>query len=141
MLYQRPLAYLLDLEGVALLRAFAGDHDRDLVEARLAEAHQLLNVAELRDDGVDIRLISTIEGLSRLDRYLRSTRECATRDRTGCQLWTLRICGTLRRACAGDRRELVDYQASPIGPAGEIRTGISWSVPHTTRRSHAQVSG
>jgi hypothetical protein len=27
-IYQHPLAYLLGLEGIALLRAFAGEYDR-----------------------------------------------------------------------------------------------------------------
>jgi len=62
MLYQRPLAYLLGLEGVALLRAFVGEHDRDFVEARLTEVRRLLDKAELHDDGVEIPPLSTIEG-------------------------------------------------------------------------------
>ncbi|MBA3310028.1 MAG: SAM-dependent methyltransferase, partial [Nocardioidaceae bacterium] len=37
MIFQHPLAYLLGLEGIALLRAFAGDYDRDFTESRLAE--------------------------------------------------------------------------------------------------------
>lgn len=36
-IYQHPLAYLLGLEGVALLRTFAGDFDREFGEARIAE--------------------------------------------------------------------------------------------------------
>jgi SAM-dependent methyltransferase len=64
MLYQRPLAYLLGLEGVALLRAFVGEHDRDFVEARLAEVRQLLNEAELHDDGVEMPPVSTSKGYS-----------------------------------------------------------------------------
>ena len=35
MINQHPLAYLLGLEGVALLRAFAGGYDRDFTHARL----------------------------------------------------------------------------------------------------------
>ena len=41
-MYQHPLAYLLGLEGIALLRAWAGDHDREFTEARLAEMRRLL---------------------------------------------------------------------------------------------------
>jgi ubiquinone/menaquinone biosynthesis C-methylase UbiE len=40
-IYQHPLAYLLGLEGIALLRAWAGDFDKDFVEARLAEVRAL----------------------------------------------------------------------------------------------------
>lgn len=42
MIYQHPLAYLLGLEGIALLRAWAGDFDEDFVAARLAEVRALL---------------------------------------------------------------------------------------------------
>jgi SAM-dependent methyltransferase len=50
-IYQHPLAYLLGLEGVALLRAWAGDFDRDFVEARLAEVRQLLETEALANHG------------------------------------------------------------------------------------------
>jgi hypothetical protein len=35
--YQDSLACLLGLEGIALLNAWAGDHERDFTDARLAE--------------------------------------------------------------------------------------------------------
>ena len=41
MIYQDPLAYLLGLEGIALLDAWAGDHDREFVGTRLAEVRRL----------------------------------------------------------------------------------------------------
>jgi len=41
--YQHPLAYLLGLEGMALLRAFAGEHDREFVVRRFAEIRRLLD--------------------------------------------------------------------------------------------------
>jgi SAM-dependent methyltransferase len=41
-IYQHPLAYLLGLEGIALLRAWAGDFDESFVEARLAEVRALV---------------------------------------------------------------------------------------------------
>lgn len=42
-IYQHPLAYLVGLEGLALLRAWGGDFDREFVEARLAEVRRLLD--------------------------------------------------------------------------------------------------
>jgi hypothetical protein len=36
-IYQHPLAYLLGLEGLALLRAFSGECDRDFTLARFSE--------------------------------------------------------------------------------------------------------
>ena len=41
MIYQDPLAYLLGLEGIALLDAWAGDHDRAFTEARPATTRML----------------------------------------------------------------------------------------------------
>lgn len=42
MIYQHPLAYLLGVEGIALLRAWAGDFDEGFVQARLAEVRALV---------------------------------------------------------------------------------------------------
>lgn len=47
MIYQHPLAYLLALEGLALMRAWSGDFDEAFVQARLAEVRRLLD-----DDGL-----------------------------------------------------------------------------------------
>src|SRR2546421_4462926 len=43
MIYQHPLAYLLGLEGIALLRGWAGDFDKEFVDRRLAEVRRLLD--------------------------------------------------------------------------------------------------
>jgi ubiquinone/menaquinone biosynthesis C-methylase UbiE len=51
-IYQHPLAYLLGLEGIALLRAFAGEYDREFTLARLREIRALLDAAEL-GEGVE----------------------------------------------------------------------------------------
>src|ERR1035437_9740520 len=58
-IYQDPLAYLLGLEGIALLDAWAGDHDRAFTEARLAEIRRLLDDERLRDRGVLVEQVST----------------------------------------------------------------------------------
>jgi ubiquinone/menaquinone biosynthesis C-methylase UbiE len=57
-IYQDPLAYLLGLEGIALLDAWAGDHDRAFTEARLAEIRRLLEDEKLRDRGVLVEQVS-----------------------------------------------------------------------------------
>ena len=59
MIYQDPLAYLLGLEGIALLDAWAGDHDRAFTEARLGEIRRLLDDEQLRDRGVLVEQVST----------------------------------------------------------------------------------
>jgi SAM-dependent methyltransferase len=63
MIYQHPLAYLLGLEGIALLRGWAGDYDREFVEARLAEVRELLdNEALANHDGVMVNRGDTLTG-------------------------------------------------------------------------------
>lgn len=37
MIYQQPLAYVLGMEGYALMRAWAGEFDEAYVKARLSE--------------------------------------------------------------------------------------------------------
>jgi SAM-dependent methyltransferase len=59
-IYQDPLAYLLGLEGLALLDAWAGDHDRVFVDTRLAEIRRLLDDPKLRDRGVLAERVSTV---------------------------------------------------------------------------------
>jgi SAM-dependent methyltransferase len=60
MIYQDPLAYLLGLEGIALLDAWAGDHDRAFTETRLAEIRRLLDDETLRDRGVLAERVGTV---------------------------------------------------------------------------------
>jgi SAM-dependent methyltransferase len=59
-IYQDPLAYLVGLEGIALLDAWAGDHDRAFTEARLAEIRRLLDDKELFDRAVLAESASTV---------------------------------------------------------------------------------
>ena len=59
--YQHALAYLLGLEGMALLRAFAGEHDREFVLARLAEIRSLID-SDQWGEGVHATPMSVEEG-------------------------------------------------------------------------------
>jgi SAM-dependent methyltransferase len=66
MIYQHPLAYLLGLEGVALLRAWAGDYDQDFVDRRLAEVRRLLDAEAIAGhDGVMVNRNDTLTGYQR----------------------------------------------------------------------------
>ena len=65
MIYQHPLAYLLGLEGVALLRGFSGAYDRDFTVDRFREIRTLLDSAEELGEGVEARPITTREGYDR----------------------------------------------------------------------------
>ena len=60
--YEQPLAYLLGLEGLALLRGFAGEFDRDFVAARIAEVRRLVADESLAGDGVDVARVDATEG-------------------------------------------------------------------------------
>jgi hypothetical protein len=59
--YEHPLAYVVGLEGVALLRAFTGEYDREFVAARLAEVRRLINDPR-SDQGVDVTQVDTVAG-------------------------------------------------------------------------------
>jgi SAM-dependent methyltransferase len=61
-IYQHPLAYLLGLEGIALLRAFSGAYDREFTLARFREMRALLEAQDALGGGVEARPISTREG-------------------------------------------------------------------------------
>jgi SAM-dependent methyltransferase len=66
MIYQHPLAYLLGLEGIALLRGWAGDFDREFVDRRLAEVRRLVTTEALADhDGVMVDRGDTLTGYRR----------------------------------------------------------------------------
>ncbi|MDJ1136023.1 class I SAM-dependent methyltransferase [Streptomyces iconiensis] len=62
MVYEHPLAYVLGLEGIALMRAFAGEYDRDFTEARIAEVRRLLDDASLAHGGVEAARLEPPEG-------------------------------------------------------------------------------
>jgi ubiquinone/menaquinone biosynthesis C-methylase UbiE len=61
-IYVHPLAYLLGLEGIALLHGFAGDYDRGFTMARLAEVRALLDAVEELGEGVLVEPLPTTEG-------------------------------------------------------------------------------
>ncbi len=61
-IYEHPLAYLIGLEGIALLRGFTGEYDRDFVEARIAEVRELLADESLAGAGVSVDRVGTAEG-------------------------------------------------------------------------------
>ncbi|MDQ2584951.1 class I SAM-dependent methyltransferase [Saccharothrix yanglingensis] len=57
-----PRAYLLGIEGMALLRAFTGEFDRDFVEARIAEIRRVLADEELADAAVEVDRLDAVAG-------------------------------------------------------------------------------
>ncbi|MFJ4654001.1 class I SAM-dependent methyltransferase [Nocardia sp. NPDC088792] len=62
MAYEHPLAFVLGLEGIALLKAFGGEHDREFVEARLGEIRRLLDSGIDGAAGVDVDAVESAEG-------------------------------------------------------------------------------
>jgi ubiquinone/menaquinone biosynthesis C-methylase UbiE len=68
-IYQHPLAYLLGLQGVALLRAFNGEYDREFTQARMAEIRALLDSADEFGEGVTTGPVTTATGYDAWARY------------------------------------------------------------------------
>ncbi|MEV0699013.1 class I SAM-dependent methyltransferase [Saccharopolyspora sp. NPDC050389] len=62
MIYEHPLAYLLGLEGIALLRGFTGEQGRAFVEERIAEVRRLLDDESLAGAAVEVARVDTVEG-------------------------------------------------------------------------------
>ena len=62
MIYQHPLAFLLGLEGIALMRAFNGDYDEEFTRARIAEIRALLDSAGRLGEGAGTRPVTIAEG-------------------------------------------------------------------------------
>jgi SAM-dependent methyltransferase len=61
-IYQDPLAYFVGVEGVALLRCFAGDQDAAATRARLDEVARLLTMASELGPGVSTPVADTRSG-------------------------------------------------------------------------------
>jgi ubiquinone/menaquinone biosynthesis C-methylase UbiE len=62
-IYQHPLAYLLGVQGTALMRAFNGEYDREFTQARIAEVRALLDDSDARlEAAAAVRPITTAEG-------------------------------------------------------------------------------
>jgi hypothetical protein len=59
---QHPLAYLLGLDGIALLRAFTGAYDRDFTLARIDEIRKPLESPDAFGSGAEARPVSASEG-------------------------------------------------------------------------------
>jgi hypothetical protein len=69
-IYQHPLAYLLGIEGAALMRAFNGEYGADFTDARLAEVRDLLASAGQLGAARATGPISTADGYDAwADRY------------------------------------------------------------------------
>ncbi|HXS62171.1 MAG TPA: class I SAM-dependent methyltransferase [Streptosporangiaceae bacterium] len=58
MIYQHPLGYLLGLQGIALMRAFNGEYDREFTEARIAEIRAMLDSADEFGEGATVHPIT-----------------------------------------------------------------------------------
>ena len=60
MIYQHPLAYLLGLEGIALMRAWAGDFDKDFIQRRVDEVRRLLATETIAGhEGVMVKALAS----------------------------------------------------------------------------------
>jgi SAM-dependent methyltransferase len=108
-IYQHPLAYLLGLEGIALLRAFSGVYDRDFTLARLREIQALLDSAAELGDGVALSHVPDLrQPLAELVRVLRPNGHLVISD---------------SRGLIGD----IGLPLVRIGPGGEFGYMPTWS--------------
>lgn len=64
-IYQHPLAYVLGLEGIALLKGFAGQYDHAFTEERFRDIRALLDSADAVGGGVEAEPITAQEGYDR----------------------------------------------------------------------------
>ncbi len=64
MSHEHPLAYLLGIEGTALLRSFVGDcdFDREFAQARIAEIRRLPDDKKLCGAGISVGRVDAPEG-------------------------------------------------------------------------------
>ncbi|RZQ65741.1 class I SAM-dependent methyltransferase [Amycolatopsis suaedae] len=62
MIHENPLAYVLGMQGAALLRAFTGEYDRAFTEARIAEIRALLDDERFAGAAVDVERVGTVDG-------------------------------------------------------------------------------
>jgi hypothetical protein len=107
-IYQHPLAYLLGLEGIALLGAFSGAYDRDFTVARLREVQALLDAVDEFGEGVEARPMTTQQGYT----GWASTCDASSSSRSS------------GRSSTASRKGL--RSTPPAAPAG---------IPRTSRRS------
>jgi SAM-dependent methyltransferase len=162
MIYQHPLAYLLGLEGIALLRAWGGDFDREFVDRRLAEVRELLAAEALTGhDGVLVDRRDTRAGYQRwaptydeprnslFDADEPVMHEIIDALAPGDALDA--ACGTGRYAeyLAGRGHRVIGVDSSPDMldrararvPAGEFRLGDLRRLPQPDRSVDLVVSG
>ncbi|MER7079994.1 class I SAM-dependent methyltransferase, partial [Saccharopolyspora kobensis] len=149
MIYEHPLAYLLGLEGVALLRSFTGEHDREFVAERIAEIRRLLDDDSLADAAVDVERVDSVTGYRTWSRTYDDGRNSAfdfDEPAVGAILDELptgvavdAACGTGRFAeiLAGRGHRVIGVDSSPEMlararervPAGEFSVGELTGLP------------
>lgn len=135
--YQHPLAYLLGLEGIALLRAFAGDYDREFTLARLREVGELLDWAGELGGGAEAEPMTTAEGYAGW---------AATYDEPGNQLLDIEepivreILAGLPRGVAVDAGCGTGRHAEFLASLGHTVVGVD-SSPEMLEVARAKVPG
>jgi SAM-dependent methyltransferase len=121
MTYLHPLAYLLGLEGHALMRAFAGDFaDQVFVEARFREIRRLLDDADLNGAGVQFDEVGSAEGYAVWSR---------TYDQPGNGAFPLEAPFVLAM-----------LDALPVGRVLDAACGTGRYARHLAERGHAVVA-
>ena len=137
MAYQHPLHYLLGLEGLALLRTFGGDYDREFGAARLAEIRRLLNHPALAGEGVTAEPVDTVTGYRVWSR---------TYDEPGNGLFPIEepfVHGIVDALPAGDALDAAcgtGRHAARLAARGHRVIGVD-SSPEMLAKAHGNVPG
>ena len=125
-IYQHPLAYLLGLEGIALLRAFSGEYDREFTLARFRDVRALLEAPDALGAGSEATPVSTREGCTTTGR--RST----TGPGTSCSSSRSRSCARSSPGCRSasrSTRPAAPGATPPTSPRSATRSSASTRRP------------
>lgn len=137
MSHEKPLGYLLALEGIALLRAFSGEHDRDFTTRRITEVRELLDRFDATP-GVDVRTVGAEAGYREWARSYDSARNPAFADLELIAelLHELPACDVLDAACGTGRhsRHLASrgHRVTGLDVSAEMLEHARREVPEAT---------
>jgi ubiquinone/menaquinone biosynthesis C-methylase UbiE len=117
-IYQHPLAYLLGLQGVALLRAYNGEYGREFTEARIAEIRAMLDGAGEFGDGASVPAITATEGYNVWAAYYDGPNDLIDLEEP-------------------ITRQIID--CLPIGPALDAACGTGRHTAYLAARGHSVI--
>jgi ubiquinone/menaquinone biosynthesis C-methylase UbiE len=134
-IYQHPLAFLVGIEGIALMRAFNGDYDEEFTRARIAEIRALLDSGDL-SEGVETRPVTTAEGYAAWSAHYDEPNELIELEQPVSQ----RILGGLPAGTALDAACGTGRHAAFLSSIGHSVIGVD-ICPQMLEVARAKVTG